>query len=111
MISEQDVKNWQTVWSSLLNMTYLEKDIVSSMDITLPFDKSWQNASNFQEVTFEYMWQKYSMARDDNGNYLEPKPVPELKNLTVPLFLFKCFGSSVFLQNCFPNCTLRSSEP
>ena len=104
MIPEDHVKGWQLVWTMILNMTYHGTDILPSFNVDLPFDKEWKNESNFEEVTFEYMWKRYSKLKDKNGNILEPKPVNELKNLAIPRFLFDCLGSSVFMTYCFPNC-------
>lgn len=109
MIPQRDIENWQIMWSIILNMTYHGTDIIPSLEITLPCDKLWKNDPDFEKVTFEYMWKKYSQLKDENGNYLEPKPVPQVKNLYIPFFLFECLGSSVFLATCFPNCIVTST--
>ena len=92
MITKEDIDYWQSAWSRILDMAYHRKDVVDSLSIDRKYDPLWDN---FEKVTFEYMWKKYS------GDVLV---VPELKNLHVPYFLFSCLGSSVFLKTCFPDC-------
>lgn len=111
MIDQQSVSEWQTMWTSLLNMTYYGRDIVSSIDTTnISVYRSWVNEENFEEVTFEHMWKEFSKLKDTDGKCVEPQVVHELKKLHVPLFLFQCLGCFVFMKHCFPDCEVTYWE-
>ncbi len=111
MIPPVAVSRWQEEWSRILDLAYYKKGLpVYGIRIDLPLDKRWKNEPNYEEITFEYMWKKYSQLKDENGIYLQPQYVPELKNLYIPYSLFNCLGSSTFLGTCFPNCTITWSD-
>jgi len=111
MIPEQSIKEWQSIWTQLLDMAYHRKNIVTFFGTTFDFSESWRRDPNFDKLTFDYTWEKYSRVKDENGEFIEPKIVPELTKLCVPVELFHCLGSEIFIKKCFPNAELIYWEP
>lgn len=64
----------------------------------------------FDTITFDYMWEKYSMLSDCEGRMYQPKHSPTLENLHVPAILYHCAGVDLFMKETFPNCVVTFWE-
>ena len=115
MVSEGAIERWQGFWRRLLGMAYERSNITDQLFAESCGEDSqnlniWKLHYKAEFLTFEYMWKKYSQRRDENGNYIQPLVVPELKFLYVPFHLFQCVGVDSFMKHCFPNCTVSYWE-
>ena len=109
------VKQWQSMWQHICDMAYYRKNItdtlyVSENDYTSLLKYRMSNCKNFHKLTLDYEWQKISNLRDDNGDFLEPLVVPELKQIYVPRILFESVGVYPWFKHSFPNCTIMFLE-
>ena len=110
MIPKETIEDWQLFWEQLLDMAYKRKDICTYYEYSSEYDPDWVNTTDFEKITFEYSWRKYSSQKDEYGRYIEPLEVPELKELVVHSKLFRCLGSGPFMKVCFPNCVITFVE-
>jgi hypothetical protein len=109
-ISQEEVLKWQLIWNRLCNMAYYRTDIANEVvtgraehgDI---FDYQYE-ASNFQEITLDHTWKKFSSLKDENGNFLEALVVPEVQEIYVPRILFEGPGVYTWFLHSFPNCLI-----
>ena len=114
MIPQETIQKWQNVWKKLLDMAYFRKQITSELSIQnneLHDLYTWaRNEPEFDRLTFDYMWERYSFYRDSENRLLEPLQVPELQRMYIPNVLFECIGNKTFMATSFPNCELSFWE-
>ena len=112
----ETIQRWQSFWRQLLSMAYERSNIVESLIAkctagdynTLYVWEQYDSKGHL--LKFEHMWKTYSQRRDENGHYVQPLVVPELKTLYVPSLLFNCVGVDSFMKTCFPNCVITYWE-
>ena len=117
--SDDTVRAWQSVWSTICEMAY-KKQYVTQSIITYPgilklsngceyFDADELEHTSYYErmipnnaykISIDYMWRKYSEESPDNLVHV----VPEFQTLHVPRVLFDEVGVSAWFDHCFPNC-------
>lgn len=66
--------------------------------------------SDFERLTFDYMWKSYSHLSGSNSKYIEPTEVPEFESLFVPRILFDTLGVNTLFKKVFPNCEIQYWE-
>lgn len=109
MFQDDVIKKWQGVWNQLCLMAYERRYITSKLMIypeTLNEQYFYERNSckNSDELTLDYMWQKYS------GLKKEAQVVPELTRIYVPRSLFECLGVYAWFKHSFPNCKIQFWE-
>lgn len=111
----QDVINkWQVIWQGICHMAYNRKDISHTV-LVEKFNYNeilgyMINAKNFEEITLDYTWKQVSSQKNQDGTYIQPLVVPEVKNMYVPRILFDCPGVFHWFQHSFPNCSISYWE-
>ena len=110
-VPQETIQKWQAVWQQIFDMAYLRKNITNKVVVpmndynTLLKYKEYR-CTNFNELTFDYQWQKNSSIRDENNYYPEALVVPELKEIYVPRILFDSMGVFHLFKHSFPNCLI-----
>jgi hypothetical protein len=114
MIPQETIQKWQGIWKEFLDMAYYRKNIKS--EIFIQSHDFWdlytwcRDEPDFDKLTLDYMWERYSFYRDSNNKRIEPVSVPELQHMYIPNLLFETIGIHTFMKTCFPNCEVTFWE-
>jgi len=119
------ITRWKTVWERVCEMAY-EGDVAYSEIVTHPYKMrvegiqnnnmdekehsnyySKKSPKNYEEITLDDMWRKYSKRYADMG---DPFVVPEFRRLHVPRALFESLGVYPWFRHSFPNCEITFWE-
>jgi hypothetical protein len=111
----QDVINkWQVIWQRICDMAYSRKHISHTV-LVEKFNYTeilgyMINASNFEQITLDYIWKQVSSQKNPDGSYIQPLVVTELKEMYVPRILFSTPGVFHWFKHSFPNCSISYWE-
>ena len=114
-INSEAIERWQSIWNTICNMAYHRKGIVKHITTdSCEYNSILRYHSlkylNFDEITLDHTWKKYSSTKNENGDFLEPLLVPELEEIYVPRILFTCPGVFHWFKHSFPNCAISYWE-
>jgi hypothetical protein len=114
-IKREVVERWQMVWNNICNMAYYRKGIVTyvttdSIEYNNILRYHSLKSSNFDEITLDHTWKKYSSIKNNNGDFLEPLVVPEVQEIYIPRVLFDTLGIHEWFKHSFPNCSISFWE-
>jgi hypothetical protein len=114
-IKREVVDRWQMVWNNICNMAYYRKGIVKNITTDpLEYNNILRyhslKSSNFDEITLDHTWKKYSSMKNNDGEFLEALVVPELEEIYVPRLLFDSLGINEWFKTSFPNCLVSYWE-
>lgn len=106
---EDVISEWKAVWSKLCDMAYKRQGIQEEVCV-IPTSSNEvhfyerNTCHNYDELTLDYTWEKYSK------EYRDVYTVPELKRIYVPRSLFECLGVYKWFEVSFPNCKIEFWE-
>lgn len=110
-VPSKTVQKWQAVWHQICNMAYINSENTKTLSIPVEgykelLEYKMKNYVNYEEILLDHTWQKFSLIKDENGDFLEAKVCPDLTEIYVPRILFETMGVFQWFQHSFPNCKI-----
>lgn len=120
MYDDVTLEAWQQVWDKVCKMCYEGTGICESIvtrpgimhvngrviqdtrESTHTREYSRHNPVNSQFLTLDNIWKQYSHLYGT----MDPKVVPEFKELVVPYSLYETLGVHSWFRHSFPNCVV-----
>jgi len=117
-LSKETVDKWRSVWTSICEMCYNNKNIQEEIIVTpgdIQIDEelilnadeiqhtqffAFRYCLNEEDILLDTVWKEYSRIAGPDNLY----KIPEFKRLHVPAYLYYTIGVNSWFRECFPNC-------